>query len=115
VLDHPVDFLQFFVVPTTDFGEQPPSASLRRRTHPLPVAVDDLPLSVDVTKSPHDYPAALHEPIATKNIPSVLDNTHATPPGVCILRMEAEKLGCCFLEGARAMPAYRAQRSAFEA
>jgi hypothetical protein len=81
VIEHYFDFLQFYVVPTMDFIEQPPSVSLRRRIFPLPVGVDDLLLSVEVIKSPHDHLATLHEPVATKSPPSVSVKAHATPPG----------------------------------
>jgi hypothetical protein len=81
VIEHYFDFLQFYVVPTMDFIEQPPSVSLRRRIFPLPVGVDDLLLSVEVIKSPHDHLATLYEPVATKSPPSVSVKAHATPPG----------------------------------
>jgi len=45
VIEHYFDFLQFYVVPTMDFIEQPPSVSLRRRIFPLLVGVDDLLLN----------------------------------------------------------------------
>jgi hypothetical protein len=49
-----------------DFIEQPSSASLRRRTCPLPVGVNHFALIVEIIKRSQDDLAALYEPVATE-------------------------------------------------
>jgi hypothetical protein len=78
-IEHDVDFLQFYVVPSMDFLEQPPSVLLCQRIFPVLVG-DDLPLSGEVMKSPNDHLAALYEPVAAMNVSSVSVKAHATPP-----------------------------------
>ena len=75
-----VDFLQFYIVPIVDLIEQPPSVSLHGRVFPLLVSVDDVSLTIEVIKRPHDHLAAPYEPVSTWAVSWIIEKTHMKPP-----------------------------------